>query len=104
MELMQTFSVAKSIFIKRSVLRRIEFRRIKKQYELLANVHPFRDTDAANLKDPTKFLIKTYNDHSLESEMPPFLIDPNFYFNKQGLSEITDKQCEKVSDSEMPNF
>jgi hypothetical protein len=42
---METFPVAHSIFAERASKRRIEFRRIKKQYEMFADVHPVPEID-----------------------------------------------------------
>lgn len=40
---MVTFPDARIIFLERAMQRRIEFRRIKKQFELFADVHPDPD-------------------------------------------------------------
>ena len=45
LDLMETFPVAHSIFAERASKRRIEFRRIKKQYEMFADVHPVPEID-----------------------------------------------------------
>ena len=88
MDLMTSFPVAHSIFTDRAIHRRIEFRRIKKQFELMANIHQSTDQDKKNLSDPEKFEIKYYNDHSPSSEIPPFLTEANFYFTKKGLHDL----------------
>ena len=69
----------------------------------MANIHQSTDQDQKNLKDPEKFEIKYYNDHSPSSEIPPFLTEANFYFTKNGLHDlVSNQQCEMVSESELP--
>lgn len=97
---MGIYPIAHSIFTDRARERRKEFRRIKKQYETIANVNPIPEVDAKNLEDPTKFVIKTYNENSAEEDQPPFLVDPDFYFTKASLVHIPDEVCERISDSE----
>jgi hypothetical protein len=45
MDIMTSFPVAHSIFTDRATHRRIEFRRIKKQFEQMANIHQFAEQD-----------------------------------------------------------
>jgi len=97
---MTTFPVARYIFSERASLRRIEFRRIRRQFIVLSNIHPNPEQDEINIKDETKFKIHTYNDKSLESEMPEFLTDPNFYFKLHNLKKEDDADLEKLSESE----
>lgn len=61
---MKTFPVAHSIWCDRGLGRRIEFRRIKKQFEKMANINDIPEIDAKNLKDQSKFEIRYYNDYS----------------------------------------
>ena len=85
LDLMSVFPVAHSIFTDRATKRRIEFRRIKKQYEKFADVNPDPNADAKNIHDRTKFTIRYYNDHSNDDQLPPFLVDPDFYFTKANI-------------------
>jgi acetolactate synthase small subunit len=59
---MNIFPVANSIFTDRATKRRVELRRIKKQYEKFADVNPVSEVDHKNIHDKTKFMIKTYSD------------------------------------------
>jgi len=92
--------VARFIFSERASRRRIEFRRIRKQYIVLANIHPNPEQDKINIDDETKFKIHTYTDKSLEAEMPDFLTDPNFYFKLYNLKKEEEQDIEKLSDAE----
>jgi hypothetical protein len=65
---MSTFPVAHSIFTDRATRRRIEFRRVKKQYEKFADVNPDSQIDLKNVQDSSKFLIRNYSDQSKENE------------------------------------
>jgi hypothetical protein len=65
---MSTFPVAHSIFTDRATRRRIEFRRVKKQYEKFADVNPDSQIDLKNVQDSSKFLIRHYSDQSKEIE------------------------------------
>lgn len=85
LDLMSTFPVAHSIFTDRATKRRIEFRRIKKQYEKFADVNPEPTIDAKNVADKSKFTIRHYSDNSKEHDMPPFLQDPDFYLPRPTL-------------------
>lgn len=100
LDLMSTFPVAHSIFTDRATKRRIEFRRIKKQYEKFADVNPEPLVDARNVADRTKFTIKYYSDQSKEMDQPPFLNDPDFYFVKANIVQVPEDVLENVSDSE----
>jgi len=95
---MTTFPVAHSIFTDRATKRRVEFRRIKKVYEKFSDVNPEPLIDAKNIQDKNRFIIKNYSDRSLEQ--PPFLVEPDFYFNKAYHFNIPDEVLENVSDSE----
>ena len=97
---MNTFPVAHSIFTDRASKRRIEFRRIKKQYQKFADVNPDPAIDQKNTKETGKFTIKHYSDQSPESEMPPFLVDPDFYFTKANMVHVPEDIIENVSESE----
>jgi len=100
-ELLSTLPVARFIFSERASRRRIEFRRIRKQYIVLANIHPNPEQDKINIDDETKFKIHTYTDKSLEAEMPDFLTDPNFYFKLYNLKKDEEEDIEKLSDTEL---
>lgn len=100
LDLMSTFLVAHSIFTDRATKRRIEFRRIKKQFEKFADVNPDSVIDQKNVMDPSKFTIKYYSDNSKEQDMPPFLNDPDFYFTKADIIKVPLETLENVSDSE----
>ena len=64
MDLMLTFPDAKTVFLFRAQARRIEFRRIRKLYEIEAKINPDPAEDAADLQDPNKFEVRTYTDKS----------------------------------------
>jgi len=100
LDLMSTFPVAHSIFTDRATKRRIEYRRIRKQYEKFADVNPEPAVDAKNIQDKTKFTIRHYSDQSKENDQPPFLIDPDFYFTKANIVTVPEEVLENVSDSE----
>lgn len=101
LDLMGTFPTARYIFTERAIQRRLEFRRIKKQYEIFADVHPNPEIDAIQITDASRFTIQTYNDKSKESEMPPFLTDPDFYFAKSELVQVKNEDVQEISDSEV---
>jgi len=65
---MSTFPVAHSIFTDRATRRRIEFRRLKKQYEKFADVNPDSQIDQKNVADSSKFIVRNYSDQSKENE------------------------------------
>jgi hypothetical protein len=100
LDLMSVFPVAHSIFTDRATKRRIEYRRIKKQYEKFADVNPDKSLDDKNIHDRSKFTIRHYTDHSKEEDQPPFLIDPDFYFTKANIVNVSEELLENVSDSE----
>jgi len=56
-DLMSTFPTAKYIFTERAIQRRLEFRRVKKQYENFADVHPNPEIDAIQLGDSSRFTV-----------------------------------------------
>ena len=56
-DLMVTFPDAKATFVERARLRRIEFRRIKKQFEKFANVDVMAEIDNKEDLDKDKFAI-----------------------------------------------
>ena len=62
LDLLLTFPDAKVIFMYRAQARRLEFRRIKKLYEIEARVNPDSMQDEADVKILTKFHIKYYSD------------------------------------------
>ena len=96
---MVTFPDAKATFIERARLRRIEFRRIKKQFEKFANVDKQADLENNEYPlNPEQFAIQTYSDKS--KEQPPYLEDPDFYFEKTDLATIQKEELEEISDSE----
>lgn len=99
-DLLNIYPNSYSIFVDRAINRRVEFRRIRKQYEKFANVNPDPVLDAKNTQDPAKFTIKSYNDQSREEDQPPYLIDPDFYFTKVNMINIPNSVCENISDSE----
>lgn len=74
---METFPDAKKIFLDRAWERRIEFRRIKKQFCIFADVNPDPEQDAKDILDSKKFQIIQYSDKSAQ---PPFLEQADFYF------------------------
>ena len=57
LDLMNTFPDAKEIFLSRAQQRRIEFRRIKKQFEKFANVDVMAEIDNKEDLDKDKFAI-----------------------------------------------
>lgn len=64
-------------------------------------MHPSPEIDAENIADTSKFTIQTYNDKSKPTEMPPFLIEPDFYFAKSELAHVKDEDIAALSDSEI---
>jgi len=70
LDLMITFPDAKNTFMKRAQARRIEFRRIKKQYERFANVDKMAELEGKEELDSSRFVIQHYSE---KSEKPPFL-------------------------------
>ncbi len=66
----------------------------------MANINPNPEQDKINIDDETKFKIHTYTDKSLETEMPDFLIEPNFYFKLYNLKKEEDADLERYSESE----
>ena len=99
LDLMITFPDAKNTFTKRAKARRIEFRRIKKQYERFANVDKQAEIDGKEELDESRFVIQHYSENS--TEKPPFLHDFDYYFDKTDLAPISEKELEAISDSEM---
>ena len=98
-DLMVTFPDAKATFVERARLRRIEFRRIKKQFEKFANVDKQADLDNTEYPlNPDQFAIQHYSDKS--KDQPPYLQDPDFYFEKTDLASIPMGELEQISDSE----
>ena len=80
-ELILTFPDAKTIFLYRAQCRRIEFRRIKKLYEIEANINPNLVQDAKDIQDKSKFELRLYSDASKPEDLPPFLHDSQYYFS-----------------------
>ena len=99
LDLMVTFPDAKNCFLKRAQARRIEFRRIKKQYERFANVDKQAEIEGKEELDPSRFVVQHYSENS--AEKPPFLQDFDYYFDKTDLAPIPQKELEDISDSEM---
>lgn len=99
LDLMITFPDAKQTFQKRADARRIEFRRIKKQYERFANVDKQAEIDGKEELDSARFVIQHYSENS--TEKPPFLQEHDYYFDKNDLAPIEDNELEAISDSEM---
>lgn len=91
-DLMITFPDAKRTFLKRAEARRIEFRRIKKQYERFANVDRVAEIEGKEELDPSRFAVQHYSENSLSK--PPFLQDKDYYFDKTDLAYISDKELE----------
>ena len=99
-ELLGTFPDAKKLFDERAKKRRIEFRRIKKQFEFEADVHPDPEEDArAVSQDNHRFSIKKYTDKG--NEQPQFLTNTDYYFMKPDEGTITKVMLEDLSDSEV---
>lgn len=98
-DLMTTFPDAKQTFLKRAEARRIEFRRIKKQYEKFANVDKELEIQGKEELDPSRFAVQHYSENS--KLKPPFLVDKDYYFDKTDLAPISQQELEQVSDSEM---
>ncbi len=99
LDLMITFPDAKNCFTKRAQARRIEFRRIKKQYERFANVDKQAEIEGKEELDSSRFVIQHYSENS--TEKPPFLQEFDYYFDKTDLAPISEKELEAISDSEM---
>ena len=98
---MATFPDAKKIFTERAIQRRIEFRRIKKQFEKFANVDKIAEIEGKEDLSQDKFAIHWYSDKSGPDACPPYLIDPDYYFDKTDLAEIPYEELEATSDSEL---
>lgn len=62
LDLMTTFPEAKAVFTERARKRRIEIRRIKKQFEMECDIHPDPVEDAKEILDETRFKILHYPD------------------------------------------
>ena len=99
LDLMLTFPDAKACFQKRAQARRIEFRRIKRQYEHFSNVDRAAELQGKEELDPQQYAICHYSEKS--PDMPPFLIDNDYYFDKTDLATIEDAEIQEISDSEM---
>jgi len=97
LDLMITFPDAKNTFMKRAQARRIEFRRIKKQYERFANVDKQLELEDKEKLDQSSYVIQHYSE---KSHKPPFLTDHDYYFDKTDLAPIDEKELEAISDSE----
>ena len=97
-DLMITFPHAKTTFTKRAEARRIEFRRIKKQYERFANVDRAAELKGLEELDSARFVVQHYSENSVEK--PPFLQDQDYYFDKTDLAPISEKELENISDKE----
>lgn len=65
---MSVFPVAHSIFTDRATKRRIEFRRIKKQYEKFADVNPEATIDTKRVEKSEKFTVRHYTENSKEED------------------------------------
>ena len=88
LDLMHTFPDAKQIFLERAKKRRVEMRRIKKQFEVFADVSKDPDEDKKKIeKETDKFVIRNYSSDS-KSSQPPFLNEPDFYFVKSELKDF----------------
>ena len=99
-DLMVTFPDAKSIFLDKAQQRRIEFRRIKKQYEKFANVDKQADIDGTEFPlNPDQFAVQHYSDKS--KDQPPYLTDTDFYFEKTDLDPIPESELVEISESEV---
>lgn len=103
LDLMVTFPDAKNIFTKRAIQRRIEFRRIKKQFEKFANVDKNAELEGKENLSPDRFAIHWYSDKSSLDQCPPYLTDTDYYFDKTDLAEIPVEELEAISDSEIQN-
>lgn len=104
-ELILTFPDAKAIFLCRAQARRIEFRRIKKLYEIEANINHNLVQDAKEIQDKTKFEVRLYNDMSKVEDMPPFLRDSQYWFSLTNFGQsINQENLEEYSDSEVHNI
>jgi hypothetical protein len=88
------------MFEERANKRRIEFRRIKKQFEFEACVDPDPDEDARLIKfDKERFVVKEYTDKG--ENQPQFLTNTDYYFMKPDEPTISKDMLEDLSDSEM---
>jgi len=106
LKLLNQHTEAYIVFMDRALARRSEFRRIKKLYEKFAQVHPDPVTDLKIVQDREKFIVNQYSDNSKEEDKPPFLIDPEFYFQRSLMHlKIDEEVIENISDSEtVPQF
>lgn len=80
-ELMDTFPDAKGLFTERAEARRIEFRRIKMQFEIEYEVEKDETEESLKAKfekSPGKYLQKTYADNP--EYQPEYLTNADYYF------------------------
>lgn len=94
---MGTYPEAYLVFQERAMERRIELRRIKKIYQKLTNVHADPAIDAKLIQDKNRFTLIEYTS---TKNQPTYLTDPDFYFSIAKHFDITDSECEELSDSE----
>lgn len=100
LDLVKTFPDAKHIFVSRAVERRVEFRRIRRIFELEANIHPDPEIDALHI-DSKYYKIIEYNDRA-EFNLPPFLSQVDYYFSMDCfMRSIPKEELAEISDSEI---
>jgi len=96
LDLMQTFPDALAIFFPRALKRRIEFRRIRKTYELCVGYeHGYEPDEVMKKSNKKDIIVREYSDNVL----PKFLSDPNWFLKKLE-SRISEKSLQDESDSE----
>jgi len=98
-ELMDTFPDAKTLFTERAEARRIEMRRIRKQFETEYQVLKDEKDDSRRIdENPKKFYTKYYADNP--DNQPEFLTNADYYFVQQE-QEFNAEDLEEISDSEV---
>ena len=99
-DLISTFPDAKNLFLARAYKRRVEFRRIKKQFEYDNDVLTDPDEDYARVQlEQDRFIQEVYSDKT--EKQPEFLANTDYYFNRPDDEGAISKEIlENVSDSE----
>ena len=96
LDLMQTFPDALAIFFPRALKRRIEFRRVRKTYELCVGYeHGYEPDDIMKKSNKKEIIVREYSD----TVLPKFLSDPDWFLKKYE-SRISDQSLADESDSE----
>ena len=96
LDLMQTFPDALAIFFPRALKRRIEFRRVRKTYELCVGYeHGYEPDDIMKKSNKKDIIVREYSD----TVLPKYLSDPDWFLKKYE-SRISEQLLADESDSE----